>query len=198
MKKIEIIWRELLFETIEKRRFTFTQKDLSTKFHISTSTVSQSLRDLRRMGAVKVSGRFFEVTDAEKILYHWASHRDLTKDPAYQTHVNLPVMEIEGLMPPETVFATYSAVRLRFGEPPADYDQVYVFSPDPRRVKERFPPNKTKQKPNLFVFTADPFLAGYGQTTTLAQTFVDLWNLSDWYAKAFCNRVKEEIDDLLS
>jgi hypothetical protein len=40
---------------------------------------------------------------------------------------------------------------------------------------------------------ADEFLKNYGQTTTLAQTFVDLWNLSEWYAKDFLNAIKGKI-----
>ncbi|MBU2052138.1 hypothetical protein KKH13_02935, partial [Patescibacteria group bacterium] len=36
------------------------------------------------------------------------------------------------------------------------------------------------------------------ETTTLAHAFVDLWSLSDWMAKDFIKRVKEEIDGLLS
>jgi len=44
MKKIEIIWRELLFQAIEKKTRRFTQKELAKKFGFSTSTVFQALK----------------------------------------------------------------------------------------------------------------------------------------------------------
>ena len=64
------------------------------------------------------------------------------------------------------------------------------------KIKERF--SLVEGYPNLFVLEADPFLSNYGSVTTLAQTFVDLWNLSDWYAKEFIKALKEKIDELLS
>jgi len=234
MKKIEIIWRELLYQAIEKRTRQFTQKEVAAKFGFSTSTVFQALKAPRKMGAVRVSGRFFVLEDPEKLLYHWASIRNPGKEIILSGRVELPLYEIEGRMPPNIVYGGFSAARtLLGGEVPADYDKVYVYlklktprqrtgkqnslqfgrakgraggqaklkikeqnSDIVRALQERF--EITKGIPNLFVLRADEFLAQYGQTTSLAQTFADLWNLSEWYAKEFIKTLKGKIDGLLS
>jgi len=203
MKKIEIIWRELLYQAIEKKSLgvgeegrRFTQKDLAEKFGFSTSTVFQALKAPRKMGAVRVTGRFFVLEDAEKLLYHWASVRNLKKDIVFSGKIDLPILEIESQMPPDFVFGGYSAARFILGEPPADYAKVFVYSWDLEEIKKRF--LFQKGQPNFFILKPDPFLRNYGEHTCLAQTFVDLWNLDDWYAKEFVNSLKKKIDDLLS
>lgn len=195
MLKIEVIWRELLFEALEKRKRQFTQKELAEKFGFSTSTIFQALKIPRKMGAVRVTGRFFTLDDPEKLLYHWASVRTPQKDLAYQTRADLPVLEIEGQMPPQVIFGTFSAFRQRFRETPADYDQVYVYALTLEEIKRRFPPQKGPA--NLFILAADPFLSTYGPLTPLGQTFVDLWNLKEWYAKEFVTALREKINGLL-
>lgn len=196
MKKIEIIWRELLYQAIEKKNRQWTQKGLAEKFNFSTSTIFQALKAPRKMGAVRVTGRFFVLENPEKLLFHWASVRNLKKDTIFSTRVELPVLEIEGRMPPGIVFGGYSGARQKLTEPPADYDKVYIYSRNLEEIKERF--SFQKGSPNLIVLQPDEFLASYGQTTTLAQTFVDLWNLPEWYAREFTNALKKKIDDLLS
>jgi len=203
MKKIEIIWRELFYQAIEKKNLPvgepdrrFTQKDLAEKFGFSTSTVFQALKALRKMGAVRVTGRFFVLEDPEKLLYHWASVRNLKKEIIFSGKIDLPILEIESQMPPEIVFGGYTAARFILDEPPADYAKVFVYSQSPEKIKKRF--LFQKGQPNFFVLKADPFLKNYGEHTCLAQTFVDLWNLDDWYAKEFVNSLKKKIDDLLS
>ena len=196
MKKNEIIWRELLFQSVERRQSRFVQQELAEKFGFSTSTVHQALKVLRQMGAVKVGGRGFRVVDPEKILFHWANDRRLTAEIKQATFVDLPILEIEGQLPNGTMPTAYTAVRERFGEAPADYSKVYVYHQDINSMKERFPVNSKTS--NLLVLQADPWLDEYGDQVTLAQLFVDLWNLTDWYAKPFVERVKEEINELLS
>jgi len=195
MKKIEIIWRELLFQAIEKKNRRFTQKDLAKKFRFSTSTIFQSLKIPRRMGAVKITGRFFILEDPEKLLYHWASVRNLEKDLILKGKVNLPILEIEGQVPPQVIFGGYSAFRQTLKTAPADYDKVLIYAPNKDIIEKRFKIEKGRE--NLFIFKADKFLANYGPITPLAQTFVDLWNLSDWYAKEFTKALKKKIDELL-
>ena len=196
MKKIEIIWRELLFQAIETKSRRFTQKELAQKFGFSTSTVFQALKAPRKMGAVRVTGRFFVLEDPKKLLYHWASVRNLEKEIIFKAKVDLPVMEIEGLTPPGAVFAGFGAARHILGEPPADYGEVYVYTYDLGSIKKRFVFEKGRE--NLIVLKADPFLAQYGQKTTLGQTFVDLWNLPSWQAKEFTQALEAKINELLS
>lgn len=198
MKKIELIWRHLLFATIEERATRFEQQALAKRFGMSSSTVNLALSPLRRLGAIQVGGRGFEVVDFEKILYHWANHRSLADDVAYALRVDLPMFEIEGLLPDGTIPTAYTAVRERYGEAPASYDHVYCYHSTPNRVRKRFSDKTIRGQPNVFVLQADALLGTYGAALPLGQLFVDLWNMTDWYAKDFVRRVKEDIDGLLS
>ncbi len=196
MTKKEIIWREILYQAIEKENRQLTQKELAAEFGFSLSTVFNALKAPRQIGAVKVAGRNFRIIDIEKFLYLWATARNLEKDIIYQTRVGLPAMETEGQMPNSAIYAAYSAYCLKFKEAPADYDKIYVYSDNLDEIKKRFPAAKTKN-PNLIVLSADPFLKKYGQTATLAQIFVDLWNLPEWYAKDFREALKQKIYGVL-
>lgn len=195
MKKIEMIWRELLFQAIEKGIRRFTQKELASYFNFSTSTIFQALKIPRKMGAVRVTGRFFVLEDPEKLLYHWASVRNIQKDIIFAAHIDLPIFQIEGNMPSDVIFAGYSAARRILGKAPADYDKVFIYSKNIDLIKKRFDFKKGRE--NLIIIRQDPFLAKYGSLTTLSQTFVDLWNLPSWQAKEFVNVLKERIDGLL-
>lgn len=197
MLKIEIIWREVLYQAIEKGNRQFTQKELAQKFGFSTSTVFQALKVPRKMGAVRVSGRFFILEDVEKLLYYWASVRNLEAETRLSVRVDLPVFEIESRMPPDVVFGGFCAAReILKGHVPADYDMVHVYSAGIEEIEKRFKFER-RGRPNLFVLRGDQFLDSYGQITTYAQTFVDLWNLPVWYAKEFTNSLKEKINELL-
>ena len=196
MKKIEYIWRHLLHQALEKREFSFGQQDLAEHLSLSSSTINLALKPLRQLGAVKIGKRHSEVTDPEKILYHWANHRRFR--PISQIRVHLPILEIEGQLPDGTIPTAYTAVRERFGEPPTDYDKVYCYHLQPQTVIDRFRGQITPGPANLFILEADPHLSSYGPQVTLGQLFVDLWGLSDWYAKDFVTAVKARIDGLLS
>lgn len=190
MKKIEIIWRDILEEA--KNTNTFEQKLLAKKYSFSTSTVFAALLPLRNIGAVTVTGRNFRVVNLEKILIFWATHRNLKKDITYQTHVDLPVLEIEGLVDNQTVFAAYSAARVLLKNSPSDYDKVYVYHHEPEELVRRFSQDKDKIPSNFFILKPDQYISNYGKTTPPSQTFIDLWNLSDWYADEFLKALKEK------
>jgi len=196
MSKKELVWREILNAYFTKKQLTFTQKALAEKYGFSLSTVFNALRTPRSLGAITVSGRHFALKDAEKFLYIWATHRNLERDVIYQAAIDSSAAEIEGLMPAGAVFATMSAYHLKHQDAPADYDKVYTYADSKilKEIKKRFPSSaKAKNKgayANLFVLRSDPFLAGYGAATPDAQTFVDLWNLKEWYAKDFLEALK--------
>ena len=192
MTKKEVIWREILFQAIENKKFEFTQKELAQKYGFSLSTVFNALKIPREANIIE-GKRGFRIQDIEKFLYLWATFRKIKKDIIYQTAVKKGVFEIEGEMPPNVIFAAYSAFLKKYKIAPADYDKVYVYVEEKnlKEIKNRFPPQKGYQ--NLIVLKADPWLKNFGKLTPDCQTFVDLWNLPEWYAKDFLNALKEKI-----
>ena len=192
MQKKEIIWREILYQATEKGKFHFTQKELSQKYHFSLSTVFNALKIPRRIGAIEGKKGFF-LKDTEKLLYLWATMRNLKKDILYKTNVKESVKEIEAKVPPGTIFGAYSAFFKKYKIAPADYDKVYVYveKKSLSEIKKRFP--FKKGYPNLIVILADPFLKNFGYFTPDCQTFVDIWNLDEWYSKEFLFTLKEKI-----
>ncbi len=191
MKQSEKVYRELLYRALEKNVRTTTQKELAEQLQLSLSTVNQSIQPLRRMGAVQVKLRSLVIADPLKILYHWASIRNIEKDIIYQTRVEKEMRSIEAEMPATAVFGAYTAYKFWFKDAPADYSEVYAYGND--EIKKRFPPKAGV--PNLFVLDMEE--AGrYGKKTTLAQTFVDLWNLKEWYAREFLLALEKKIREM--
>lgn len=188
MKKIELIWREIL-ENGQKNP-DFEQKELAVRLGFSTSTVFAAVSPLREIGAVEVSGRGFKLINFAKVLMFWATHRKLSSDIIYQTRVALAVVEIEGLVDNSSIFGGYSAARNHLGEAPAEYDKIYLYASEIQELELRFP--KVKGEPNLFVLKADPMLKSFGNITPVSQTYVDLWNLKDWFAQDYLNALKEK------
>lgn len=191
MTKKEVIWREILYQALEKKQFKFTQKELAQKFKFSLSTVFNALKIPRTLGAIKVSGRFFNVIDKHKFLSIWSTHRNLLKDIVYQTRVDLPVQKIESELPADVIPTAYTAYHLKFKDMPADYNKVYIYAKNLEQIKKRFPFKKGAV--NLIVLKADNFLENYGALPPVAQIYVDLWNLSDWFAQDFINALKNKI-----
>ena len=189
MLKKEIIWREILYQALEKKQFKFTQKQIAQKFRFSLSTVFNALKIPRASGAIKVSSRFFSIIDTQKFLSIWGTHRNLNKDIIYQTRVDLPIKEIEGELPADVIPTAYTAYRLKFQDAPADYDKVYIYAKNLEQINKRFP--LKKGAPNLIILKTDNFLANYGSLPPLAQIYVDLWNLTEWYARDFLNSLEK-------
>lgn len=199
MKKIETIWHQILMEAVTRRQFQLTQQELAARFHYSLSTIHHALEVPTQMGAIRKIGKSFVLQDFKKLLYYWASVRALSRDVLYATATDLPVQQIEGLALPESIYGAYSAAKQLLGEPPADYSKVYFYIPSTTLAtfQHRFPPS-SRPGANTFALKMVPVMPQYGPTTTLVQTFVDIWNLSDWYARDFTQVLEAKIDALLS
>lgn len=197
MKKIEFVYREILYQSLEKKNSKLTQLAVASKLGISLSTVNHALKPLRAMGAIEVKLKNFIVVDKRKILYYWASLRNIAKDIVYMTRVEKPVQKIESEMPADVLYGAFTAYKFKFKDVPADYSEAYVYGNDEilDEIKKRFP--ESKNVPNLFVLKKDELMESYGKTTTLAQTFVDLWNLKEWYAKEFLMALEKEIEKMM-
>ena len=193
MNKVESVYRELLYNAIEKENKKLTQSYLAKTLKVSLSTVNLALKPLSRMNAVRIKRMGFDVIDVKKILYYWASMRNVEKDIIYQTRVEEPVAEIEKQMPDDAVFTAFSAYKFKFKDVPADYSEVYVYGSE--EIKKRFKENN--KMPNLFVLRKDNAIEKYGKTATIANLFVDLWNLRQWYAKDFLKALEVKIARVL-
>lgn len=189
MKRTEEVYREILHQA-EKGNNILTQKAISDKLGISLSNVSNAIKPLRRMGAISVKKMCFHVTNPKKILYHWASTRNLKRDIIYSTRVEKSVVEIEKSMPDSVIFTAYTAYKLRYKDAPADYSEVYVYTEDLNEIRKRFP--ESKNTPNLFALKKDKSIDKYGKIATNANIFIDLWNLTEWYAQDFLKAMEQK------
>jgi len=192
MKKLELVFMEILCQVMEKNNPVLKQSELSKKLGFSLSTINLAVKKLERMNAVRISKMNFRVIDAEKILYFWASARNLEKDVVYKTRVEMPVREIEKSLP-DLTYAAYSAYKFKFKDVPADYSEVYAYADEEelKEVMKRFPANE--KNPNLFVLRRHESMSQYPKTGTIAMIFVDLWNLRQWYASDFLKALEKRI-----
>lgn len=191
MKKIELIWREILTKALEDRTTSFSQKTLAHHFSISTSTVFHALKKPKACGAITVGGRGFELVDFEKLLFLWATERKFSKEVMYQTQAEIPIFQIEGSMPHGVIPTAYTAYRFLFNDAPADYDVVYFYASTADEIARRFP--KSKKGKLIVILEADPFLSTYHPAPPLVQLFADIWNLPQWYAKEYHTALLEKI-----
>ena len=190
---MEMIYRELLYKVLEQKTSVLTQADLARNLEVSLSSVNAAVKVLESMGAIEIKQRNFHIIDIKKIMYYWASIRDLQKDIIYETRMEMPVIEMEKSMPDNIIFGAYTAYKFLFKEVPADYSEVYVYGDV--NLKDRFPPNKGVA--NLFVLKKDVLMEKYGKITTIANTFVDLWNIKEWYAKEFIKTIEARVNGIL-
>lgn len=192
MKKIERVYREILFQAFEEKNRELTQTSLSDRCEVSIGNVHYALEPLENMNAIEKKTKKFLILDPRKILIYWASIRSLPKDILYETRSTKPLRTIENEMPP-CLFTAYSGYKFRWGEPPADYSEVYVYA-DTEEVRDRYPPQKGRA--NIFVLKQDEHLKKF-EKVPLAQIYVDLWNLSSWYAREFIKSMEGMIDGIL-
>lgn len=189
MKKLELVYNKILEEVIENKNYKLTQIFLSRELKISLSTVNHALQPIKNMGAIKINLKNFNVVNPGKILYYWASIRNIERDIIYKTRAEVPVEEIEKEMSSSAVFTAYSAYKFKFKDKPADYSEVYVYC-SKEEIKERFP--ESKNVPNLFVLRKDII------KLTTANLFADLWNLKEWYAKDYLDALQRRLDGILA
>lgn len=195
MKNIEQIFREILYQAIEKSNHRLTQLELSKNLNFSLSTVNLAIKKLEKINSVKIEKMGFRVIDVKKIIYYWASIRNLEKDIIYKTRAEMPAVEIEKSMPPKITYGAYSAYKFKYKDIPADYSEIYIYADEKEldEIKKRFP--KNEKIPNLFILKKDKLIEKYSNTGTTAQIFVDLWNVKEWYAKEFIKNLENKIGD---
>lgn len=185
----DAVFRELLRGVMEEKALRFTVRGLAKSTGVPPSTVSHALKPLKDMGAIKMETRGFRVTNARKALLYWCSVRDLVSSVVYRTRLDMRVEEIEGMVPPSAIFTAYTAFKHRFGRAPSEYGEVYAYG-SLDDFKSRFgEPRGAIGTENLIVLEADEHLRKLGKAT-LAQIYVDLWNIPAWYAQDFLDAME--------
>ncbi len=201
MKKIETIWHHLLWQALTNKKFSHTQLELSREFGYSLSTVHHAIAKIAAVGAVRMESKSFRVINAKKLLYYWASVRNLQNCVRYSTYYPGPILKAQGELPAGGIYGGYTAAKYILRTAPADYDKIYYYSQDIENFKTRFPENH-KYPDNIFVLTLPnvrEYISRYpGGITSLPHTFADIWNMADWFAADFIGALEEKIDGLLS
>lgn len=201
MKKIETLWHHILYEALTHQTFKFTQQELAVRFSYSLSTVHHALAAPSRIGAIRKESKFFVLSHPMKFLLYWASVRNLSNNICYSTYYEGPILKAQGELPAGGIYGGYTAAKHILGTVPADYDKIYYYYQDPENFRRRFPPNH-KHSDNIFVLSLPnikEYIENYpGGTTSLPNTFVDIWNMADWFAADFTRALEEKIDGLLS
>ncbi len=185
MLKSELVFLEVL-------KGAKTQKEIAKRLRISLSTVNNAVEPLARIGAIEKRNFGLRLVDREKALAFWASARNLEKDIVYKTRADMPITEIEKLMPSGVAFTAFTAFRLRFNEVPADYSEVYVYADEEglAELKKRFP---QKEGPANLLVLLKPENFAAEKIVPNELMFVDFWNLKEWYAKEFLKALKQKM-----
>lgn len=179
MLKKERIYRELLW-LAERNRWT-TQRTLAKTCGVSLNLVNSVVRELKRVGALGVYPMRLSIVDPAKILYAWASQRNLEQDITLRYAIGLPVHEIEKNMPGDVVFTAFSGWRLKEKGAPFDYNKVYAYAPSAtqalaKKLLELLP--RTRGDANTFVMVVDDphlFMRAEHQVAPVAQLFTDIY-----------------------
>lgn len=188
MRKKERVYREILYQALEKEERKLTQKNLSNRCEVAIGTVNYALSPLEDMNAIEKRQRSFLAIDPKKILLYWASHRKIKRDIVYSTYFDGTVREIEQQLP-NCLLTSYSGHKFRFGEPPAGYSEVWVYGEE-QEIRDRFP--QKKGNGNLFVLESDKHLEKFSEVP-LGQLYVDLWNMDTWYASEYIKKLDEKL-----
>jgi len=150
---------------------------------LGASTVAAALEEPRQIGAVTAArGTPVTVLDPWKLLVLWAARRDFAADVRGERVVGALATTVEtSARPGRAILGGCGAVVARLGRNTiADYTTV-VFYGEPDLP--RLPDENTATR--ILVVEPDPLLALYGQTTTIGQSWVDLFRLPGWQAAEF-------------
>ena len=194
MKKVNRVLREILYRVYERNEPFMSQKSLAEACGVSMDTVNRLVKKLDQFRSVEKKPFGFRVTDPKKVLLYWACTRNLANDTVYSTYSLDSTSEIEEGMPEGAIFTMFSGYRLKFGKTPVGYEEVYVYA-DPNAVREKFPESKVERR-NVFVLRPDPHLQRTSErgAATLAQLYVDLWQLGGSPADRFILELEKHLE----
>lgn len=194
VKKVDRVLREILYRVYERNESFMSQKSLAQVCELSMDTANRLVSKLNQFRAIEKKPLGFRVVDPKKILSYWASTRNLASDVVYSTYSPDSVSKIESELLPESIFTAYSGYRLKFKETPTHYEEIFVYA-DPDEVRRKFPESGVERR-NLYVLRQDPHLerVGKDRTATLAQLYIDLWQIGGATADRFILELEKRLE----
>jgi len=195
MKKYERIYREILIGVLNKKE-RFSQLELSKKCYVSIGLVNKTLKKLKEIGAVEIFPMQFRVLDTSKIIFDWATKRNINKEISEKYFIDMKTTEIEKSLP--FILTAYPAWRLLNKSVPFEYSKVYAYvSEDEKELLKTWLKDKPvkKGRENLFfIFTNDKHLIENSKKkiAPIPQIFVDLYGLSEFESKYFIKDILEK------
>jgi hypothetical protein len=193
VKKNERILREILYRVYELGENFATQTEIADSCGVSLDLVNQVVTRLSEFGGVQIQTKGVYIINPKKILFYWATRRNLRRDIVYSTRCHDPPQKIESRLSADFIFTCYSGYRLKFGTSPS-YDEVYAYG-KPEAARALFPESPGK-RPNLFIIKEDEHLRkrSRGRSVTLAQMYVDLWQLGTPAADEILAAMEKKLD----
>lgn len=102
-----------------------TEQEVAAKYNYSLSTVNYALGTPSKIGAIRKTSKFFVLEDFDKLLYYWASVRELEKDIVYATYYPGRSLTAESELPAGSIYGGHTAAKILLKEAPADYDKIH-------------------------------------------------------------------------
>jgi hypothetical protein len=186
-----VVWRHLLEEARTGHRSQPSISQVALDLDLGISTVHKALTQPAEIEAVRVSRLGgLEVLDPYRLLVMFAGARRLQRDvlATAQVTIDAPAVEALAAADDRMVVGGFGAVVSHVGSNPiAMYNTALLYG-DPDFFAQL--PVTEGEGTQVLIAEPDRWLGRYGNVTTFAQAFADLFCLPGWQAARFI----EEID----
>jgi hypothetical protein len=188
-----VVWRHLLEEARAGRRSQPSLSQVAADLGLGISTVHKALVQPVEIEAVRVSRLGgLEILDPYRLLLMFAGARRLQRDVVAHARVPFDAPAIETLAAADSrmIIGGFGAVVSHVGANPiAMYTTVLLYG-DPEFLEDLPIADGDVDGTDVLIAEPDRWLSSYGNVTTFAQAFADLFRLPGWQAARFI----EEID----
>jgi len=189
MPIVEVVWRHLLAGASEGRRRWSSLGAVASELDLGVSTVHRSLMHPAEIGAVgTLAGGGVQVLDPYRLLVLFAAHRHVQREIVARHRVALGVEQLEReVLDAGGILGAFGAVVAHLGvNRIADYSTVVVYA-NARRGDGL--PAGGQADVELLTVAPDRWIDRYGEVTTLAHAYADLFCLPGWQAARFVSEL---------
>ncbi len=189
MPIVEVAWRHLLAGARDGRRRWPSLGVLAAELDLGISTVHRSLAHPAEIEAVAtLRGGGLQVLDPYQLLMLFAAHRRVQRDVIARRRVALAVHQVErAILDAGGILGAFAAVTAHLGvNRIADYSTVLAYGSETLGGQL---PEGGETDVELLILTPDRWIARYGEVTTLAHAYADLFSLPGWQAGRFVDEL---------